>query len=167
MPSDNPQELFYHVDDQDQVIGAVTRGEAHANPEILHRSVFVLVFNQAGELLLQKRSASKDKFPGCWTISASGHVDYGHSYAEAAARELEEELGLSLVLKPEQKIFLPEESEFAWIYSAKFADDRSINFDPTEISVVRFVAPKQLQQFQQDHPLTPGALAALQALDLL
>jgi len=167
MPTDNPQELFYHVDDQDRVIGAVTRGEVHANPEILHRSVFVLVFNQAGELLLQKRSASKDKFPGCWTISASGHVDYGHSYAEAAARELEEELGLSLVLKPEQKVFLPEESEFAWIYSAKLADNQPINFDPTEISAVRFVAPSQLRQFQQNRPLTPGATRVLRSMNLL
>lgn len=167
MPTDNPQELFYHVDDQDQVIGSVARGEAHANPEILHRSVFVLVFNQAGELLLQKRSASKDRFPEFWTVSASGHVNYGQSYAEAAARELEEELGLSLVLKPEQKVFLPEESEFAWVYTTKLTDDQPINFDPTEISVVRFVAPSELRQFQQNHPLTPGALAALQALDLL
>lgn len=167
MPTDNPQELFYHVNDQDQVIDSVTRGEAHSNPEIFHRSVFVLVFNQAGELLLQKRSASKDRFPEFWTVSASGHVNYGQSYDEAAARELEEELGLSLVLKPEQKIFEPEESEFSWIYSAELADNQPINFDPTEISAVRFVAPSELRQFQQNHPLTPGALAVLQALDFL
>lgn len=167
MPVDNTQELFYHVDEKDQVLGSVTRGEAHAHPEIFHRSVFILVFNQVGELLLQKRSANKDRFPNYWTVSCSGHVVYGQTYEEAAARELEEELGLNLTLNPEQKIFLPEESEFAWVYSAHLIEDQEINFDLTEISEVCFVSPSELRQFQQNNSLTPGATRVLQALDLL
>jgi isopentenyldiphosphate isomerase len=55
----------------------------------------VFVFNSAGRLLVQLRTAEKDEFPLCYTSSASGHVDSGEGYESAAVRELEEELGLS------------------------------------------------------------------------
>jgi isopentenyldiphosphate isomerase len=44
---------------------------------------------------LQKRSATKDEYPLCYTSSASGHLSAGENYEVAAPRELEEELGLS------------------------------------------------------------------------
>lgn len=164
MPTDNSKELFYHVDDQDNVIGQVTRGEAHQNSNIKHRSVFILVFNQAGELLLQKRSATKDTFPGFWTLSSSGHVEFGQSYDEAAARELNEELGLRLDLTSQMKIYLPEEREFCWIYKSFLPDDRAINFDQTEVSEVRFVRVTELGAFSKTHQLTPAAKRVLQAI---
>lgn len=166
MPTDNSNELFYHVDDQDNVIGQVTRGEAHQNPAIKHRSVFILVFNPAGELLLQKRSATKDTFPEFWTLSSSGHVEFGQSYDEAAVRELEEELGLRLDLTAQKKIYLPEESEFSWIYKAFLPDDREISFDQTEVSEVRFVPVARLDQFAKNNPLTPAAKRVLHAMAL-
>lgn len=46
------------------------------------------------ELLLQKRSASKDSFPGCYDISAAGHIESGDDYLPCALRELKEELGI-------------------------------------------------------------------------
>ena len=49
------------------------------------------------ELLLQKRSAQKDSFPGLYDISAAGHLDPGEDFAAAARRELAEELGVTLV----------------------------------------------------------------------
>ena len=45
------------------------------------------------ELLLQKRSAQKDSFPGLYDISAAGHLDPGEDFAAAARRELAEALG--------------------------------------------------------------------------
>ena len=167
MPLDNSRELFYQVDDDDQVIGSVTRGEAHQNSDIKHRSVFILVFNEAGELLLQKRSKNKDTFPGFWTLSASGHVNYGQTYDEAAKRELQEELDLELDLTTQQKIYLPEECEFCFIYKAFLSDDRVINFDQTEISEVQFVSVSELDEFVKGHSLTPAAKRVLQAMDLL
>lgn len=166
MPSDNPKEIFYHVDDSDNVLGSVTRGEAHRNPNIKHRSIFILVFNGALELLLQKRSQYKDTFPGFWTLSSSGHVEFGQSYDEAAKRELEEELGLQLELTPQKKIYLPEESEFSWIYKANLSTKKEINFDRTEISEVKFVAIEKLPELLMDHDLTPSAKRVLKAMQL-
>jgi 16S rRNA (adenine1518-N6/adenine1519-N6)-dimethyltransferase len=54
----------------------------------------MLIFNSRGELLLQRRSMWKDRNPGRWDSSAAGHLDSGETYAEAARRELREELGV-------------------------------------------------------------------------
>jgi isopentenyldiphosphate isomerase len=87
-------ELFDVVDDQDRVLRQETRAEVHRQ-RLLHRAVHVLVFNPAGEVYLQRRSAAKDTYPLRWTTSCSGHVDAGEDYNTAVVRELAEELGLS------------------------------------------------------------------------
>lgn len=64
---------------------------------LFHRAVHVwLLSPRAGELLLQRRAAVKDSWPGWWDISAAGHLSAGQASADAAARELAEELGLRL-----------------------------------------------------------------------
>lgn len=88
------EEIFDVCDEHDQVIDQLPRSVVHAR-KLLHRAVHVFVFNTRGELLLQLRSAFKDEYPLCYTSSASGHLGTGETYAEAAPRELEEELGLT------------------------------------------------------------------------
>lgn len=58
--------------------------------------VWIVRRNDRGkyELLLQKRSADKDSFPGCYDISSAGHIPAGQDYLPSAIRELEEELGI-------------------------------------------------------------------------
>ena len=87
-------ESLYEVDEYDQVIGPRARGELH-RLGLRHRAVHILVFNDQGELFLQKRSMNKDINPGLWDTSSAGHVDFGESYDASAERELEEELGLA------------------------------------------------------------------------
>jgi isopentenyl-diphosphate delta-isomerase type 1 len=97
MQTTDPQdELFYHVDKNDKVIGPVKRGDAHRNPHIIHRVSHILLFNSKGELLMQLRSLTKDKYPGFWVNAASGHVDYGSDYLATAVKEINEELGISI-----------------------------------------------------------------------
>lgn len=86
-------EHFDVVDAEDRVVGVETRGVVHATG-LRHRAVHIFVFNARGEIFLQKRSPWKDKCPGKWDSSAAGHLDTGEDYADAAARELVEELGI-------------------------------------------------------------------------
>jgi isopentenyl-diphosphate delta-isomerase type 1 len=92
-------EYFYVVDEDDNVIGKATREECHASNGLIHRSAYVFVLNDKNELFLQKRSLSKDLYPGHYTGSATGHVEYGEDYEEAAQRELKEELGIDAPMK--------------------------------------------------------------------
>jgi len=78
-------ELLDVVDDRDQVIGTLTRGEIHRR-ELKHRSVHVLVFDGDGSVLLQKRSMEKDECAGMWDTSCAGHVESGQDYAEMIYR---------------------------------------------------------------------------------
>src|SRR5215472_14287436 len=87
-----PEEIFDVVDEHDHVIGSKPRNEVH-RLGLMHRAVHVLVFNPQGEIFLQKRSMKKDRQPGVWDSSASGHVDSGDDYDSCAIRELNEELG--------------------------------------------------------------------------
>ncbi|OAH97210.1 NUDIX hydrolase [Methylomonas methanica] len=88
-------ELLDVVDKDDAVIAQQPRSVIHAN-RLRHRAVHILVFNDAGQLFLQKRSMKKDLNKGLWDTSAAGHVDAGESYASCAPRELQEELGVSV-----------------------------------------------------------------------
>lgn len=59
-----------------------------------HRAVFVLVRNRAGDVLVHRRSESKDVWPGWWDVAIGGVVTSGETYDEAARRELLEEAGI-------------------------------------------------------------------------
>lgn len=62
---------------------------------LTHRASYILVFNAAGELFLQKRTLTKDIYPGYWDVAAGGVVLAGESYEGSAKRELAEELGIT------------------------------------------------------------------------
>lgn len=89
------EDIFDVVNERDEVIGQERRSIVHKKG-LRHRAVHILIFNEKGELFLQKRSMSKDVSPGCWDSSCCGHVDSGESYETAVWRELIEELGLKL-----------------------------------------------------------------------
>ena len=106
------------VDAGDDVIEQRPRTDVHLHG-LRHRAAHVLVFDSAGRLLLQKRSATKDCCdPGLWDSPASGHVNAGESYASCAVRELEEEIGLHLATPPEPLFKLQAcaetGNEFVW-----------------------------------------------------
>jgi isopentenyldiphosphate isomerase len=131
-------ELIEIVDENGEVLGLAPRSKVHGNPSLRHRVVHVLVFNLKGELLLQKRSMSKDVAPGRWDTSVGGHVDPGESLMEAAARELKEELGLEA--EPE---FLysyvhtnPYETEVVHTYA--LIHEGGFSFNREEIEEIRF-----------------------------
>src|SRR5689334_21980340 len=81
------------VDEDDRPVGSATKQEAWEKG-LLHRIVRLVIFNQAGQMLLQHRTPTKDIFPNCWDSAAAGHVDAGEEYDEAMTREMDEELGL-------------------------------------------------------------------------
>lgn len=61
-----------------------------------HRTVHVWIHNSKGEVLIQKRSSKKETYPDLWDVSCAGHVSAGDNSRNAAVREAQEELGLSL-----------------------------------------------------------------------
>lgn len=60
--------------------------------------VHVCLFNKAGQLLIQRRTACKRIWPGKWDVTVGGGVDAGETSRQGAEREVREELGLDLDL---------------------------------------------------------------------
>lgn len=137
---ENMQEILDVVDECDCVIGRAPRDEVHAR-HLKHRAVHVLVFNPQAELFIQKRTATKDTFPGRYDSSASGHLATGESYEASAVRELQEELGLTIPfdqIQPLVKIAADNSTgwEFTWIYVLR--GDYRPQPNPSEIESSEF-----------------------------
>ena len=83
------------VDEHGNKTGEILDRETAHDLNKLHWEVTVYVVNKNGQLLLEKRSASKRYSPNKWAPCA-GHVMSGEEVDVAACRELKEELGLDL-----------------------------------------------------------------------
>lgn len=86
------------VDEKDNELGLMEKMEAHQKG-LLHRAFSVFVFNSNGELLLQKRAASKYHSGGLWTNTCCSHPRKGETALVAANRRLKEEMGMGCKLE--------------------------------------------------------------------
>ena len=150
-------EMFEIVDELDRVIGTAPRSACHGNPALIHRVAHVLVFNSRGELLLQKRSRSKDIQPGRWDTSVGGHLDPGEDYRTAAVREMAEELGLSgvpLTFLYKSQIRNEIESENVATFLA--SHDGPVRCPLEEIEDVRFWSAAEIEETLGSGVFTPN-----------
>ncbi|MGF1483939.1 MAG: NUDIX domain-containing protein [Opitutales bacterium] len=155
LPAQNEHEYFDVVDPQDRVIGRERRAVVHARG-LYHRAVHILVVNSTGQLLLQRRSLSKDTNPGKWTTACCGHVDAGEDYLQAAHRELTEELGIA-ELPPEalrevwrHRPCRATGMEFIRVYRLLW--DGDLLPDPQEISELRWLSSGDLSEAIAERP---------------
>lgn len=107
MTAPSQEESVVLVDEQDNAIGVMEKMEAHRTGR-LHRAFSVFVFNENGELLLQRRAPGKYHSAGLWANTCCGHPRPGEELQDAAQRRLMEEMGIRCALEP----------SFSFIYRA-------------------------------------------------
>jgi isopentenyl-diphosphate Delta-isomerase len=61
-----------------------------------HHTAHIWFYTQSDEILLSQRSEKKAICPLMWDVSVAGHIDAGESITQAAIRETQEEIGLSI-----------------------------------------------------------------------
>ena len=61
------------VDEDDNIIGNDSKVNCHLGDGKLHRAFSVLLFNNSGDLLIQKRAREKITFPSIWANSCCSH----------------------------------------------------------------------------------------------
>lgn len=88
------EEILPEVDNEGNIIGRMTRTEAHSGTKRLHPVIHVQILNDKGHILLQKRSMNKKIQPGKWDTAVGGHISLGEKIETALERETLEELGL-------------------------------------------------------------------------
>lgn len=149
------------VDEQDQLLGAIRRSELRERG-LIGRGTFILLFNSAGDLCVHRRTLSKALYPGYWDVAAGGMVQADESYAESAARELEEELGVSGVpLSAHEHFFFDQPGNRLWcaVFSAVW--DGPLQLQPEEVLEARFIPVAEALSESQSKPYCPDSLAAL------
>lgn len=94
------EELLTQVDENDNIIGVQPRSEFN-NGKLIHRSVYLMIHNGQGEVLLRKRPVTKTWHPGLYTFSVTGSVR-DETYDKCMFRRIQEEFGKAI---PFQKVF--------------------------------------------------------------
>lgn len=158
-------EAVLQVDENDVVVGPISKAHSHYQSGSLHRAFSVLLFNSDGKMLLQQRAHDKITFPSVWANSCCSHP-------LASAEEMEEDNALGVkvaaIRKLDQELGISPDSidinDFHFItkmrYSARMnADwiereidhilmiqaDVELNPNPNEVSAVKWVSAKELE----------------------
>ncbi len=166
------KEVLDIVDAHDEIVGKADRADAHKK-DLLHRVVHVMVFDPDGKLFIQQRALSKDKYPGFFEGSLSGHVKSGETFKDAAERELHEELNICAVPKRVKEIIkfgLHEADEriLTELYALKDFKG-GIELDKDEVKSGEFWTMKKLDEEIKAgkklfHPLFLKALKEFRAM---
>ena len=105
-------ELLDIVDENNNLIGIKEDKEIVHQKGLWHREAAIWIMNENGEMLLQKRSATKKQNPNKWALTA-GHVDAGEEPIDTMIREIHEELGVAIEKKNIEKIVSDKEKSFS------------------------------------------------------
>jgi len=156
----NVEEKVVLVNEENIVLGTMEKLEAHQKG-LLHRAFSVLLYNDAGEMLIQRRALGKYHTPGLWTNACCSHPREGEAVTAAASRRLREELGIEI--PPED---LQEKGHF--IYKAAFDnglteheydtmvagyfDGTVDHINPEEVESVRWIDMETLKLEIEENP---------------
>lgn len=84
------------VDGEGTPIGVQSKLSVHGVSTPRHLAFSCHIFDEAGRILLTRRSLSKKTWPGVWTNAFCGHPAPGEALADAVRRRAAFELGLSI-----------------------------------------------------------------------
>ena len=139
-------------------IGSVEKMEAHVKG-LLHEAFSIFVFNNKGEMLLQRRALSKYHSGGLWTNTCCSHPRVGEILEEAVHRRLVEEMGFDcelervgdFVYKAEGLIGGLTEHEFDYVFVGE-VDGVKITPNPEEVEEYKWVKVADLKADLKNNP---------------
>ena len=145
------EETISEVDNEDNIIGEKPK-PYFEDPKHRHRSSHLLIFNRKGEILIQKRSKQKKKYPGLWDWSMSGTVRAGETYEQTLEREMQEELGIIVRYNRLFKYSYADDIDNAnkTVYAAEY--EGRFELQKEEVDEVRWVSAEELAEWMKQRP---------------
>lgn len=150
------EEQIILVDTNDVQVGTLEKLETHKKG-LLHRAFSIVVKNNKGDMMLQKRAIGKYHSGGLWTNTCCGHPRNGEDLVSAAHRRLKEEMGFDCPLE-EAKAFIYtadvgrdlKENEFLHVFVGKYENDPVLN--PEEAEDWKWIAEEELKKDVAENP---------------
>ena len=136
---------IYNVDRQ-KTPQTTLRGDALSDGQY-HLVVHIGIFNSAGELLIQQRQPWKEGYPNLWDLSAAGSAQSGENSAQAAARELREEVGIVHDFSQERPFFtvnFPEGFD-DYYFIQKDVPLSELRLQKEEVQAVRWASLQEIE----------------------
>lgn len=147
-------EIVAIVDAANNVTGSAPRWQMRASG-LLHRATYIVITDPAGLLYVQKRTATKDVYPGWWDPCTGGVVLAGETYEESAARELEEEMGITgVALRFLFDFYFAEGRVWGRAFHAVY--EGPLRLQAEEVEYVERMTVDQI--LQSTEPVTPDGL---------
>jgi 8-oxo-dGTP pyrophosphatase MutT (NUDIX family) len=155
--TDPGDELVEIVDDEDRVIEVVPRRVMRAL-SARHRCTYVFVLDRHGRVYVHRRTTTKDIYPGYLDVCAGGVNAVGETYEVAAARELEEELGVTA--EPTLRFVARYDGADGRCFGGVFdvAWDGPIVWQPEEVVEGAFHTFQEIDAMREREPFCPDGL---------
>jgi isopentenyl-diphosphate Delta-isomerase len=142
------EERLILVDEKNRAVGVGEKTPVH-RAGLLHRAFSIFIVDDAGRVLLQRRSRQKYHSGGLLANSCCGHPRPGETTQAAARRRLTEELGVQAPLtfgffsryRAELNGGM-QENEFVYVYFGPLT--ARPNPDPAEVSEVEFASADEI-----------------------
>ena len=157
------EEIVVVVDDHNRPVAELPRRRVR-DENLPHRATCVFVFDRRGRVLVQRRTAGKDLYPGFYDLAAGGVVAAGESYEQCAEREAAEELGIrDTALVPEFDFHYRDERNrcFSRVFTCVY--DGPFTLQPEEVESVKFHTVGEIAS-GGIAPVTPDTLIAFNRL---
>ena len=150
------------VNEQDEVIGRVTRDEAWEK-RLPVRVVNAFLVNSRGELWVPRRTAHKRMFPNCLDMSVGGHVDSGEDYLSCFKREAQEELNLNVDLMTWRELgyYTPTDGLNTFMRVYEIRSDLDPDYNPDDFMEAFWLTPAQVLERIAGGDPAKGDLAEL------
>ncbi|CAI0798929.1 NUDIX hydrolase YfcD [Serratia sp. T13T92] len=147
------------VNEQNEVVAQSSRQQMRAQ-RLRHRATYIVVHDGMGKILVQRRTDTKDFYPGWMDATAGGVVQSGENVLDSARREAEEELGIAGIPFAEHGLFYFEEEQCR-IWGALFSCVANGPFalQEEEVAEVSWLTPEEITARCDE--FTPDSLKAL------
>ena len=140
------EEMLDLVDENDQVIGQLSRDEIYKQKLHNYRVVHGFVVNAEGKIWIPRRTATKKLYPSALDYSVAGHVESGESYDASFLRETEEELNLDptgIAWRQLGKL-VPSEGAHCFQMVYEITSDQTPDYNPDDFSEAEWYSPQEI-----------------------